>query len=490
MDGYLYNLDPHRQAAAGYYAPRYPSSYALERRSSYGLPSADPFAGYGAPYQPDTLLPRYVSAPASSPYRHRPPRTMPTRKGSPPQRLGPKKKPFKQTQKVRFSEEKVRPSTKQDTAQPANKSVKAYAKAAPASQAASLAKETQELHSLFRTGVDTNKVEKSEGKKGDANGTAKKRKADSQVQKPTPTKNARNAKKGKKKKKKKKPSNDNKAVVKAEEEIKGLEAALEMQRGLCKKVMEFLGIPELNESGVADAVQSDGKVEESKETEKDTTETDKGSKEIEHDTMETDKDSMETDKGCKETDKDSTKTEKKPEEPQQTPEEEKEVEASSFKFFSSLFAENQELRDLYVDKCNAGSFECLVCRSVDAARSKTFWNLVSLVIHTKMRKQMRPEHAGYGHAISSVLGWDHENIPKVPRGHIRPAVLKKSADQGKDVTKREKAVKEVPEQEQKEVESMVKEVPELDQKEVETIAKEVKEGENHSEPPSEDAKEE
>ncbi|MCO5604065.1 hypothetical protein L7F22_058222 [Adiantum nelumboides] len=454
MDGYLYNLDPYRQASAGYYAPRYPASYALERRSSYADPLSpfarvpvDPYAGYGAAYPTETLLPhRYVSAPTSPPFRQRPPRSTSRRKGSPPQNLGPRKKPFKQTQKVRFSEEKERPSSKKGSSQAAKKAEKTYAKAAPMSQAASLAKETKELHSLFRTGVDANEGVKSEGKKGDANGTARKRKADSQMQNSTPTKNAKNANKQKGKKKKqakvKEAVKTGKAErrVPTEEEIKEFEAALEMQRGFCKGVSQFLGLPETKVIAVANGVESDGNLADSKKAENDS----------------------------KEQDEDAKETEKKHKEPQRTSEEEKEAEIAAFKFFSNLFAENQELLNLYVDKYKSGSFECLVCHCVDPSKSKTFWNVVSLVMHAKMRKQMQPEHSGYARAVSAVLGWDYQNTPKVPR-NTRPATTtKKSSDQVKDATKQE-AVQDL--------------------KETQTNVKEDKEGETTLETASEDAEE-
>ncbi|MCO5598097.1 hypothetical protein L7F22_052188 [Adiantum nelumboides] len=452
MDGYLYNLDPYRQASAGYYAPRYPASYALERRSSYADPLSsfarvpiDPYAGYGAAYPPETLLPhRYVSAPTSPPFRQRPPRSTPRRKGSPPHNLGPRKKPFKQTQKVRFSEEKERPYSKKGSSQVAKKAEKTDAKAAPMSQAASLAEETKELHSLFRTWVDVNEGVKFEGKKGDANGTARKRKADSQMQNSMPTKSAKNA--NKQKGNKKKQANVKEAVkterrVPTEEEMKEFEADLEMQRGFCKGVSQFLGLPETKEIAGADGVQSDGNVADSKKAEN----------------------------GSKEQDEDAKETEKKHKEPQRTPEEEKEAETTAFKFFSNMFAENQELLNLYVDKYKSGSFECLVCHCVDPSKSKTFWNVVSLVMHAKMRKQMQPEHSGYARAVSAVLGWDYQNTPKVPR-NTRPATTtEKSSVQVKDATKQEVV---------------------QDQKETQTNVKEDKEGETTLESPSEDAKEE
>jgi len=178
-----------------------------------------------------------------------------------------------------------------------------------------------------------------------------------------------------------------------EEEKKEAELALELQRGLCEHVCEFLGFPpvleKLETKEEAPVAESDAKPDDSKETEKPS----------------------------------------KPEEPERTPEEENEADEKSFEYFSKLFEENQDLRKLYVDHCNSGSFECLVCYSTDAKSSKQFWNLVSLVMHTKMRKLKRPEHRGYGRAVSAVLGWDHLNTPKVPRAHRHTPAADKPKEQ-------------------------------------------------------------
>ncbi|KAH7284435.1 hypothetical protein KP509_34G054300 [Ceratopteris richardii] len=372
MDGYGYPLDPYRTVG---FTSR--ASYLLDRSSyrdplvTYSRVPADPY-GYGAagyPVEP-YIQPRY--APTAAPvYRSRP-RLAQRKRNVPPQNLGPRKKPFKATQKVRFSEEK----SFQKNSKGSNKS---------GSPATALAKETEDLHKLFRTGVDSVKL--VEPKKNNGN-VASKRKADSQSSK----KATKSKQKAGKKQKGKKIKNAKKAKIEkeeppslSEEDLKALEAGLEMQRGLCKGVSEFLGIPENKEieteiKEAGNEAAADVKAEDEKEAEKIS----------------------------------------KNAEPQRSPEEEKEAESKSFKFFSNLFEEHAELRNLYIEKCNLGSFECLVCRSVDPEKSKTFWNVVSLVMHSKMRKQLRPEHAGYGRAVSAILGWDPEKIPKVPKG-VKPA---------------------------------------------------------------------
>lgn len=97
------------------------------------------------------------------------------------------------------------------------------------------------------------------------------------------------------------------------------------------------------------------------------------------------------------------------------PEELKVREEKGFEFFSKLLEDNKELRMLYMDKCNNGVFECLVCHS---KMNKKFSNLVSLVTHASnvLKTKKLPEHRGYGRAVCSLLGWDPFRIPKVPRG--------------------------------------------------------------------------
>lgn len=104
-------------------------------------------------------------------------------------------------------------------------------------------------------------------------------------------------------------------------------------------------------------------------------------------------------------------------------------EDKAFEFFVDLFEENQELRKLYVDNCNCGKFECLVCTCIGGKSIKKFGDLTGLVMHALkiLRTKKRPEHRGYGRAVCSVLGWDarrnpflprHENVQ--PRGCIPP----------------------------------------------------------------------
>eukprot|EP00250_Pteridium_aquilinum_P015729 c22727_g1_i1 orf=183-1607(+) len=434
MDGYLYNRDSYSISSAGYYAPSYPPSYGLERRSAYGPPLSDslasysrlpidPYSGYGAPssYQPEVVLrPRYASSAPDPPAFRSRPRPGPKKKPPPPppQNLGPRKKPFKQTQKVRFSEENGRFSKKAVQMKPLQAGKRAdkpdtRTGKAPSSQASSLVKETQELHSLYRTGIDSKIDRKFENKKDDRKAASMKRKAETQMQKSTPVKEVdESAKKKQKQKKNKKFAKDKESKKQAdsspvvekaakatpppltEEEAK---AALELQRGMSKSVGEFLGVaPVVEEPGSKEAVdvsESDAKPEDNKDGEKPS----------------------------------------KPEEPQRTPEEEKELEEKSFNFFSKMFEDHEDLRNLYIDKCNSGSFECLVCHSIDARRSKKFWNLVSLVMHTTMRKQMRPEHRGYGRAVSAVLGWDPMKTPRVPHGSKHIPTVDKTTEVKEDI---------------------------------------------------------
>ncbi|MCO5614279.1 hypothetical protein L7F22_068557 [Adiantum nelumboides] len=93
--------------------------------------------------------------------------------------------------------------------------------------------------------------------------------------------------------------------VPTEEEIKEFEAALEMQRGFCKGVSQFLCLPKTKEIAVADVVESDGNVVDNKKAKDDS----------------------------KEQDEDAKETELKHKEPQRTPEEEKEAETTAFLVF-------------------------------------------------------------------------------------------------------------------------------------------------------------
>ncbi|MCO5601213.1 hypothetical protein L7F22_055332 [Adiantum nelumboides] len=139
-----------------------------------------------------------------------------------------------------------------------------------------------------------------------------------------------------------------------------------------------------------------------------------------------------------------TEAQSKPEEASKLPpalsaEEEKELEEKAISFFSKMLEENGELRKLYLDKKDAGTFECLVCQSVDAETSKKFANLTSLVMHTSMRKQKRPEHRGYGKAICDILGWES----------LRPKRPTKQAKVDGEDTKEVEAEKVVGETEEK-----------------------------------------
>lgn len=394
---------------------------APDSLSSYARVPVDPYAGYST-YQPELLPPpRYAASARAAAPTFRPRQRLGQKKKPPPaQNLGPKKKAFKQTQKINFSVEKVttpKKALQKKSLQGEKKEAKSEIKAGKPqkSQAESLAKETQELHSLYRTGVDpttgkkfdgisVKKADASSGKNNNSSVAGKKRKAEPQKESTTEApasekkklKRKKNKKlaKGKKlpAKKDQKPAASTPVVAKAvktevpplsEEEKKEVEASLELQRGMCKSVGEFLGVPcagrEPENKEAADADGSEGKPAEALKPEE------------------------------------AQKSEEAPKIETLTPEEEKEHEEKGFQFFSKILEENQDLRKLYIDKCNAGTFECLVCHTVDAETSKKFGNLTSLVMHASMRKQKRPEHRGYGRAVCSVLGWEPLKTPRPPR---------------------------------------------------------------------------
>ncbi|MCO5592028.1 hypothetical protein L7F22_046022 [Adiantum nelumboides] len=87
-----------------------------------------------------------------------------------------------------------------------------------------------------------------------------------------------------------------------------------------------------------------------------------------------------------------------------TPGEEKAREEEGFLFFSNLFKENLRLRSLYIGQGNGVTLDCLVCHSIN--EKKSFNEVLSLVMHATSRVKLRPEHRGYGRAVSMILGWN------------------------------------------------------------------------------------
>lgn len=432
MDGYrdLYRAP----VSAGYFtSPRYqPAGYGLDGRSSYTLSAADPllpafarvpldaFAGYSAPlsYQPELLpVPRY-SAPvlSLSPRRRPSPRRRQPRRPPPAQNLAPKKTPFKKTQKRSTVENSTPKKGQVSQRKPLEKEQKVGGKPQK-SLTASLAKETQELHSLFRTGVDPSTGKKVVNKKSDEtpvkksnpNVSGQKRKADAQKKDEAPfsTKKSRGKKKKHAKKlfakeKKEDIKTDEKPVVSTpkavkvepptltEEQKKEVEALLALQNAACKAVGEFLGVPEKREepekSEAPDASATEAKLDEAQPN--------------------PDAEAQ-------------AKSDEVPKPAPLTPEEEKELEEKGYKFFSKILEENQDLRNMYLEKKDAGTFECLICHSIDPTTSKKFTNLTSLVMHTSMRKQKLPEHRGYGQAVCDVLGWESPRVHKQPAKKVK-----------------------------------------------------------------------
>ncbi|KAI5054837.1 hypothetical protein GOP47_0030394 [Adiantum capillus-veneris] len=409
MDGYRDLLRV--PVSAGYYASsRYPVGYS-DPLYSYSRAALDAYAGYGAPvsYPPEPVpLPQYAQYPSPrrrmNPRRRPPPQNNNKRRPAPSETLTPKKKSFKKTQKSLHVESFSSKGDLRKGKAPSKLQQKDVEKAK--SPASTLAKETEELHKLFRTGVDNGKkivkpVAKqaagSPGKKVTSNGVGQKRKADEE-RKEAPSKKKNKGKKKKKNAKGKKQESNKEEkpvetpkVVKPEpapltdEQKKEMELALELQVAACKAVAEFLGIPE--KVAEPEAEKSEPAEAAGNEAQEDTPTTD-----AQDDALP------------------ATEAQDKPEEapkpPALTPEEEKELEEKAFTFFSKTLEENSNLRNLYLEKKDAGTFECLVCHSVDAETSKKFANLTGLVMHTSMRRQKRPEHRGYGKAICDILGWE------------------------------------------------------------------------------------
>eukprot|EP00250_Pteridium_aquilinum_P015720 c22721_g1_i1 orf=665-2038(-) len=422
MDGYrdLYH-------APGYYTSRYQPGYGVADPlyPAYTRVPLDAYAGYGAPvsYQPEFISPPRYSAPVhplsprrSTNPRRRPPAQSGVKRRPPPvQTLAPNRKSFKKTQKNTPVENST-PKKGLQRNVPHRRSQQKEEKAAYSadtpqkSSAATLAKETQDLHSLFRTGVDPSSgkkfkpsVKKADVTPGKKNGPAslgQKRKADSQKKDDAPSSAKKSRARGKNKKfakekkegvqKEEKPVASTPKKVKVdppvltEEEKQEMEASLELQNVACKAVGEFLGVPERRE----EPEKAEG--------------------------AEASADGGEPCEVQVNLDEAAAKSDEAPKPAPLTPEEEKELEAKGYQFFSKLLEDNQDLRKLYLDKKDAGTFECLVCHSVDPETSKKFANLTSLVMHTSMRKQKRPEHRGYGQAVCDVLGWESLRGPKRP----------------------------------------------------------------------------
>ncbi|MCO5604978.1 hypothetical protein L7F22_059153 [Adiantum nelumboides] len=405
MDGYREFLRV--PVSAGYYpSSRYPVSYSEPLYSTYPRAALDPYAGYGA----------HVSYP---------PEPLP-----PPQNSYPKKTPFKKTNKgSRVENFSSKGNQRKSDTKPPRKDQKDGGKSQK-SPAINLAKETEELHKLFRTGVDSGKkivqpaAKQTPNRKATANGVGRKRKADGE-EKEAPSRKKNKGKKKKFSKQKKqeakkdeKPAETPKAAKPepaslTDEEKKEVELALELQKAACKAVTEFLGIPEKMQEPEPELQPEAEKIEVVQATGEEA-----------HTTP--------------------TEAQDKPEEASKLPpalsaEEEKELEEKAISFFSKMLEENGELRKLYLDKKDAGTFECLVCQSVDAETSKKFANLTSLVMHTSMRKQKRPEHRGYGKAICDILGWES----------LRPKRPTKQAKVDGEDTKEVEAEKVVGETEEK-----------------------------------------
>ncbi|MCO5601214.1 hypothetical protein L7F22_055333 [Adiantum nelumboides] len=203
MDGYRDFLRV--PVSAGYYpSSRYPVSYSEPLYSTYPRAPLDPYAGYGAPvsYVPEPLPP-----PQFSPRRRMNPRRPPLpqnnnkRRPPPADTLTPKKTPFKKTKKGSRVENFSSKGQRKSDTKPPRKDQKDGGKSQK-SPALNLAKETEELHKLFRTGVDSGKkivqptAKQTPNRKATANGVGQKRKADGE-EKETPS---RKKNKGKKKK--------------------------------------------------------------------------------------------------------------------------------------------------------------------------------------------------------------------------------------------------------------------------------------------------
>lgn len=444
MDGYreFYRFP----VSAEHNSSRYPTGYGTlagePLHSTYTRSALDAYAGYGAPaaYQPE-LMPVPLHPQYLSPRRPRSPRRRPPGQNKGKRSLAladsltPKKKPFKKRVSPRRDMQKQGSDRK-----PLRREQKNAGKRQESLAATLLAKETEELHKLFRNGVGSERkavkpiAKQAHGshakkdvdlsaKKNVASNAGQKRKADEQKREGAPPLKKKN--RGKKKKFAKEKKQDVKKVEKpvrapkvvkvepaalTEEEKKELALSLELQKTACKGVAEFLGIPEKSteaEAEVKAEAEAEGEVKAAAEA--------KGEvKAVAEAEVKAEAEAEAEKSEPKQAPGDGAQEVVSKQLPTLSPEEEKELEEKGFVFFSKMLEENQDLRKLYIEKKDAGTFECLVCHSVDPDTSKKFANLTNLVMHTSMRKQKRAEHRGYGKAICDILGWESLRAPKRP----------------------------------------------------------------------------
>lgn len=440
MDGYLLPRDsssyrPSASASAAFspYAP-YPSSSSYlyqpsfpPPRDRWSLPSGadlQSYSSYPRPpldrhslassrsFQPETFPSRGFSRRAPE-FRPRPrggDAGRPKKKPTAAQNLGPTKKISKQKQAAKPVQKSVQQGKKEGgqkevgkkegaKKEVGKKALKVEPEAEKPKSTKNLAMETKELHDLWRSG----KKRKAEEDVKEEEPPKKQEEKPMEQEPKKKAKGKKNKKWGKKNKKwGKKARTDGKAEGAENEKVGNLgmtdeekQAILDLQKSVCKTVSEFLGFPAVDESAkeAVPTSEADGELKEDTQV---TLEVKASDKEV-----------------LPEAEGDAVQ---KPE--TLSPEELERLEGEAMTFFSKLFEENQELRKLYVDKCNNGMFDCLVCASIDGKVSKKFRNLVSLVMHAGnvSRTKKLPEHRAYGRAVCSVLEWDPLRLPKVPRG--------------------------------------------------------------------------